>query len=277
MPAPDGPPSAARSAQANCAARAPIRHALKVDIWANRYLYYSASVPGYRWPAVNADSYAADPNHGAHYAGSNPKLVQGSLLAVPSWMTIDSLGLETAQARKIAQAMQDYGAYVVDDAAWDALYLCVEGATEAEVQTDLGYGVNDTAWKRDTNRIFNVLHLIDDNLPGQTGGDGARRVTTPIPPLPDWNPTAHGVLPGAGFGAWGSGSNHGNRFDSNPATVWSSNETQRDGQWLTIDLGAEHRVDRLLLETGPGAVNDYARYVNLYASTTSDSWGEWIG
>ena len=87
-----------------------IRHALKVNLWAARNLAYDASdpTPGYRWPAFRADGYAA-----GVYGGTNPQLEMGALLALPGDFDIDSLASEPA--RILATAMQDYGAYVVDD------------------------------------------------------------------------------------------------------------------------------------------------------------------
>ena len=57
----------------------PIRHVLKVNLYAARNLHYDDETRGYRWPA-----------------------------------------------RIRAQAFQDYGAYVVDDTAWDVYALVTE-------------------------------------------------------------------------------------------------------------------------------------------------------
>ena len=87
----------------------PIRHALKINLWAQRYLYYSSSNPGYRWPSDRADSYAAN-----QYKGTNPKLVMGTLLAIPPVVTEKSLDLQTPAGRKLFQALQNYGGYADD-------------------------------------------------------------------------------------------------------------------------------------------------------------------
>lgn len=72
----------------------PIRHALKVLLWSEKYLYYSKKVPGYRWPADRADRYAAK-----LYGGKDPELVQGTLLAIPPMISEDSLNLKTPPAK----------------------------------------------------------------------------------------------------------------------------------------------------------------------------------
>jgi hypothetical protein len=92
----------------------PIRHALKINMWGN-YLYYSASNPGYRYPATTADACAA-----TCYIGTNPKMVMGTLLTIPQNVTAASLGITTSVGRKLLTALQQYGAYVVDNSAWDA-------------------------------------------------------------------------------------------------------------------------------------------------------------
>jgi hypothetical protein len=103
----------------------PIHHALKIDLW-GKWLYYNSSspTPGRRWPAALADFNASN-----QYKGSNPALVMGSLLAIPPNVTAESLGL-TTKVGKSFKALQNYGAYVVDDADWDDNYICVEQSAE---------------------------------------------------------------------------------------------------------------------------------------------------
>ncbi len=150
----------------------PIRHALKIDIW-GKWLHYnsSSSTPGRRWPARLADAYAAK-----EYKGSNPALVMGSLLAVPPNVTIESLGLTTKAGKKIFQAMQDYGAYVVDDSGWDYNYLCLERSAEEEYQKVTGNHFNDDkALQADLTKIIGALKVIDNNGPNSIGGGGTPR------------------------------------------------------------------------------------------------------
>jgi len=50
----------------------------------------------------------------------------GSLLAIPTWVSPEKLGLTTSAGKEVFYAMQDYGAYVVDDSGWDYNYINVE-------------------------------------------------------------------------------------------------------------------------------------------------------
>jgi len=52
-------------------------------------------------------------------------LVMGSLLAIPTWVSPEKLGLTTSAGKEVFYAMQDYGAYVVDDSGWDYNYINV--------------------------------------------------------------------------------------------------------------------------------------------------------
>lgn len=150
----------------------PIRHALKVNIWGEKYLYYSPKVPGYRWPADRADSYAGD-----RYGGKNSKLVQGSLLAIPPQVTETSLKLQTKPGKTLFRALQDYGAYIADDANWDAHYLAVENGVPEEFRQKYGYSFEGNSGKfyDDLMKLFQTLHILDNNQPQNIGGGGKRR------------------------------------------------------------------------------------------------------
>jgi len=52
-------------------------------------------------------------------------LVMGSLLAIPTWVSPEKLGLTTSAGKEVFY-VQDYGAYVVDDSGWDYNYINVE-------------------------------------------------------------------------------------------------------------------------------------------------------
>jgi hypothetical protein len=156
-----------------------IHHALKLEAWAQTYYYYSASRPGFRWPADMADDYAA-----SQYHGTNPSLTEGSLLAIPASINISSLGLATDAGRKIAQALQDYGGYIVDDTAWDDFGIAMEinptTSVRAQFLTDYGYPIDagGTPFFNDVNTIFGALMVVDNNTPTSIGGGG-----TPLVPL----------------------------------------------------------------------------------------------
>ncbi|ARV62770.1 hypothetical protein BZZ01_00040 [Nostocales cyanobacterium HT-58-2] len=157
----------------------PIRHALKVVIWGEKYLYYSQSNPGYRWPADRADANAAN-----QYHGKNERLVQGALLAIPPNMTEENLNLQTPAAKKLFHALQDYGAYVVDDAGWDAHYFAVEKGVAGEFRDTFGYDFEGSSgsFYEDFMKLFQALYIVDNNGPNSIGGGGTPRVAL-APPI----------------------------------------------------------------------------------------------
>ena len=152
----------------------PIRHTLKINLWSQKYLYYSASssTPGYRWPAFRADSYAADA-----YKGTNPSLVQGTLLAIPPSVTETSLDLQTPAGKKLFYALQDYGGYVVDDTTWDCHALSVEHGVLEEFHKTFGYDFAGTSgtFYNDFMKLFKALSIVDNNGPNNIGGGGKLR------------------------------------------------------------------------------------------------------
>jgi hypothetical protein len=96
----------------------PIAHALKCALDAT--LYYYDQPPGFRWPAVQRDSYAFNTSDPHHYGGNNSAMRPGSLLAVPPALAPAVMAnLTTVPGKKILAAMTDYGCYIVDDAAQD--------------------------------------------------------------------------------------------------------------------------------------------------------------
>jgi hypothetical protein len=159
----------------------PIPHVLKVNLHAARNLYYDEQTRGYRWPARRADGYAA------RVYGTQGEPVKecrmGALLALPPSFAIDEMGLETEPARILAQAFQDYGAYVVDDTAWDVYALVTEwgpaGRVTDEFERVWGFEINprgrDNPWARDMDRIFTNLHVVVNNAPDRVGGGGQPR------------------------------------------------------------------------------------------------------
>lgn len=157
----------------------PIRHALKVELWGQKYLYYSQQNPGYRWPADRADANA--PNQ---YFGRNPSLVQGTLLAIPPNATEESVNLQTPAAKKLFHALQDYGAYVVDDAGWDAHYFAVEQGVTEEFRNTYGYDFEGSSGQfyEDFMKLFQGLYIVDNNGPNSIGGGGTPRVAL-APPI----------------------------------------------------------------------------------------------
>lgn len=147
-----------------------IKHVLKVNVWGERYLNYNSadSTPGYRWPAKNADGYAS-----TSYRGANPKLEMGALLAIPKTVDINSLGLASNQAKKIAWTLQNYGAYIVDDTGWDSYHFCGEDG----VQNDWGLTLADV------NKLFKAMKIVDNNSGNSVGGGGNVASSLVAPPL----------------------------------------------------------------------------------------------
>lgn len=175
-----------------------IRHALKVNLFAARNLFYDTQTAGYRWPALRADSYAAGVYGTQRISPAVEECRMGALLALPDWMDLDSIGFETVPARILAQAFQAYGAYIVDDTYWDVYAIITEWSPEGRVTDEFeaawGFPISeantDTPWARDMDRIFLNLHVVDNNAPGNIGGGG-----TPLVPLAPPFETATSIEP----------------------------------------------------------------------------------
>jgi len=164
-----------------------IRHALKVNINAPDNIYYDEETRGYRWPALTADSYAE-----RSYGGKVPECRMGALLALPPWMNIEEMGFETEPGLILARAFQDYGAYLVDDTAWDVYAIETEwgpaGRVVDEFKEVWGFSMTpystDEPFARDIRLIFTNLHVVDNNGPRSIGGGGTPRQPL-APPLKD--------------------------------------------------------------------------------------------
>ncbi len=157
----------------------PIKHAIKLNLWAKKYCYYDRSTnKGYVWPADRHDSYAA--SGGNAYGGSNPKLRMGTLLTIPKDVTPESLGVRTEVGKKIFYALQNYGAYISDDSAWDCYYWCAESGVNDEIMAKYGYGLagNGSLFYADAMKMIQSLHIVTNNSPSSIGGGG-----TPCKPL----------------------------------------------------------------------------------------------
>jgi hypothetical protein len=150
----------------------PIHHALKIDLWGN-WMHYDTVSYGHRWPAILADASAPQ-----QYKGSNPSLVMGSLLALPSNVTAASLGITSPIGNKIFQALQNYGAYVVDTTGGDFNALCVEQNADTEFKNAMGHTIDkDAALTADFNRMIAAVKVVDNNSPTSIGGGGTPRAS----------------------------------------------------------------------------------------------------
>jgi hypothetical protein len=161
------------------------RHALKMDVFAAQYLYQARHQREcYRWPATNCDDYAVG-TYGTYGRGNfNQAMTQGALLAIPAWVDIAALGLETEPARQLAWTLQNYGAYIVDDTATPGYEIVTEigpaGSKEVEFARDWGFPFTqkagqNTPWVRDFKRLVVELHVVDNNSATSIGGGGQPR------------------------------------------------------------------------------------------------------
>ncbi len=175
---------------------APIRHALKLEIWGKKFLHYDKTdaTPGFRWPADMADNYASKTPAEGGYGGRIPKAEMGALLAIGPRHTEATLGLKTAPGKKLFHALQNYGGYLVDDAATDTPLICVESHAIGEFREVFGYdfdvqsGVTGPAndWLADLRALFSALSIVDNNAPDALGGGGPQSLPAP-PELGDFD------------------------------------------------------------------------------------------
>jgi hypothetical protein len=160
------------------------RHALKVNVYAKQSIYRCTSYRDcFRWPATAADSYAVG-FYGTNGNNNNSAMKMGALLALPSWVNIAGMGLETEPGRQLAWTMQNYGAYVVDDTYGPAFALNAEdgpdGSVRKQFKADYGFEleqrvINNTPWTRDMQRLVKALHVVNNNSATSIGGGGTPR------------------------------------------------------------------------------------------------------
>lgn len=162
------------------------RHALKTSLF-EKMFYYNCSVQSecFRWPASSADAGAVN-NYGSlrHVNNNNKAMKMGALLAIPPWIDINNIGLQSEPGRQLAWTLQNYGAYIVDSNGGPAYFLNVEdgpdGSKAAEFERDYGRPMRGRVyegdgWTRDLQHIFSLLHVVDNNSPTSIGGGGTPR------------------------------------------------------------------------------------------------------
>ncbi len=166
----------------------PIRHALKLNVQASKYIYFDKSTQkGYIWPADRHDSYANKDGDGRKYGGKMSELRMGTLLTIPKNITAESIGLKTEVGKKLFYALQNYGCYIVDDSATDVYAWSAESGVVEEVQTKYGFNLKATRnqnndYYKDSMALFKNLYIVTNNGPNSIGGGG-----TPCKPLaPDF-------------------------------------------------------------------------------------------
>ena len=188
-----------------------IRHVMKINLYGLNNYYYDGTTHGYRWPASQADGCAS-----SCYGGTTPALRMGSLLGIPASVNIDGLGLETGPAKILARALQDYGAYTVDDTAWSVYAIATEfspqGRIDDEFNAAWGFPINPSSktvpWARDMDRLFGALNVVDNwdaaqwaAVSASSGAQGAGGGSPRVPWAPDFGtgtpgpsePTAPGL------------------------------------------------------------------------------------
>ena len=154
-----------------------IHHPMKIEMWAKQYYFCCSPY----WPATTVDGYA---NH-ITYGGTNPKLGPGSLLALPP--NFDISLMTTIPGKILAQAFKDYGAYVVDDTAWNAWTLGTEQGPAGSVVNEFaklyGFTMSGPAWNspfmNDVTKIMQALQIVTNNSAKSVGGGGTPRVPAP--------------------------------------------------------------------------------------------------
>jgi hypothetical protein len=111
----------------------------------------------------------------------------GALLAIPTSVNINALGLESDPGKQLAWTLQNYGIYIVDSTGGPAYAFSAEngpdGNMRTQFQTDYGYPLeqrinSNTAWSRDVQRLITALSVVNNNTPTSIGGGG-----TPLQPL----------------------------------------------------------------------------------------------
>jgi len=176
-----------------------IRHALKINLYGKlNYNYDSSTIkPGYRWPAVRADSYAGNSLNVCAYGGKEPAMRLGSLVALKPDFGFNELLTEPAKI--LAQAFMDYGAYAVDDTCWNVYAIVTEWGPDGRVveefktlwkfpiETAVTASCTDNSsfeckWAKDMNKIFTSLHVVDNNAETSIGGGGIKR-QSPAPAI----------------------------------------------------------------------------------------------
>lgn len=147
----------------------PIRHVLAINLYGIRFL--STTTNGWRWPAYVADAEYNDSATQNYYGRTGTGfdgMKMGSLLALPPSFNMDTLA--TAQARRVATCLRDFGGYVVDNTKRDVHAISVENSVVPDWD---GHG---TAFHADLMGVFTALNLVNNSASTAVGGGGTPRV-----------------------------------------------------------------------------------------------------
>ena len=88
------------------------------------------------------------------------------------------MGLKTSIGKKIFKALQDYGAYLVDDSYCSCHNITAEQGVETELKAKYGYGMRGGSgdFLNDVNRMWSAMSVVNNNGPDRKGGGGTPRV-----------------------------------------------------------------------------------------------------
>ena len=171
----------------------PIAHAIQLEFFAHLFYYRPPSgnrSECFTWPATQCDGYvfancSADPGC---YGGTNPLMVPGALLAIPSGhVAAVNASLTTTPARRLLDVLSRFGGYVVDDTFWNASAITAEVGVAVEFKEAYGFDMATTAnvegagvaWYKDFVALMRALYVVTNNRPDTQGGGG-----TPLAPPP---------------------------------------------------------------------------------------------
>lgn len=189
----------------------PIRHALKLELFAHRYYYgviqghvLQPATPAnggrtqYLWPATSSDNYCCWPKHPLAYNGSLPYLAPGALLAIPRELA-PAVHTTTAPGQKIKEALVSFGGYIVDDTASDSAAVVFEPGSDADFAAlyNLSLDTSGGPWYDDLLAIFRALHVVVNNGNASVGGGGepGQPLAPPICGAPEPGHGSSGPLP----------------------------------------------------------------------------------
>ena len=161
-----------------------IQHALKWEGWAKMYYYHPNDgnhSECFRWPAMTCDGCWTD-----CYGGVVSETRMGSLLAIPpniSQYLLDNDMIKTEPAKMMLKTLTNYGAYIVDDSAWDQQQYCAEYGVGDEFEKVWGYPfLTGSPFADDMVLISKYFHVVNNNGPESIGGGGALRANI-APPI----------------------------------------------------------------------------------------------
>ena len=111
--------------------------------------------------------------------------MMGTLLAVKPEITPDSIGLTTEPGRRLLWVLQNYGAYITEDAGWDVFDFIIERGAEVEFEETFGYSMQSPRWRDEVLKIAEELHIVSNNGPSTIGGGGEplQPLAPPLQPL----------------------------------------------------------------------------------------------